>query len=96
MRMKTRRTLAILLSMILLLALAPSGFAVNLADGANEVIVNLVPTSQSEMEKDLAEIHVQADLYLLANAVPYGNSDSYTYKVPGADSAYHDLVDKLT
>ena len=33
MRMKSRRTLAVLLSMILLLALAPSGFAVNLERG---------------------------------------------------------------
>ena len=100
MRMKSRRTLAILLSMILLLALAPSGFAVDLAERANEVIVNLVPTNQSEMEKDLAGIHVQADLYLLAPAVPYEapyeNVDSYTYQVPEEGSPYHDLLSKLT
>ena len=100
MRMKSRRTLAILLSMILLLALAPSGFAVNLEPGANTVIVNLVPTNQSDMEKDLAEIHVQADLYLLAPAVryqaPFENVDSYTYQVPAENDPYYDLLSQLT
>ena len=42
MRMKSRRTLAVLLSMILLLALAPSGFAVNL-EAPNTLTVNFVP-----------------------------------------------------
>ena len=100
MRMKSRRTLAVLLSMILLLALAPSGFAVNLEPGANTVIVNLVPTNQSDMEKDLAEIHVQADLYLLAPAVryeaPFENVDSYTYQVPAENDPYYDLLSQLT
>ena len=92
MRMKSRRTLAILLSMILLLALAPSGFAVDLA-ASNEVIVNLVPTNQSEMEKDLAEIHVQADLYLLAPAEANATDDSYHYKLPDKGTPFYaDMV----
>ena len=92
MRMKSRRTLAILLSMILLLALAPSGFAVDLAT-SNEVIVNLVPTNQSEMEKDLAEVYVQADLYLLAPAEANATDDSYHYKLPDKGTPFYaDMV----
>ena len=63
MRIKLRQTLAILLSMILLLALAPSGFAVNLADGANTVTVNLAPADSGYAE-DLKTVRIHADFYL--------------------------------
>ena len=98
MRMKSRRTLAILLSMILLLALAPSGFAVELSN--NNVVSVTLATPESGYAEDLKGTRVQADLYLLAPAIhyesPYENVDSYTYKVPDAGTAFHDLLDKLT
>ena len=81
MRMKSRRTLAVLLSMILLLALAPSGFAVDLDPGANTLTVNLAP-ADSGFAEDLATANIQADLYLLAPAKEAGTDDSYTYAVP--------------
>ncbi|MBR3237316.1 MAG: hypothetical protein IKF99_02640, partial [Oscillospiraceae bacterium] len=96
MRMKSRRTLAVLLSMILLLALAPSGFAVDL-EAPNTLTVNLAP-ADSGFAEDLAAASIQADLYLLAPAKPYEseNVDSYTYEVPGKDDALYDLVKTLT
>lgn len=78
MRINLRRHLAILLCVILLLALAPSGFAVDL-EAPNEVIVNFVP-SESNFADDLATADIQVDLYLLAKAVADGNDDSYTYE----------------
>lgn len=86
MRMKSRRTLAVLLSLILLLALAPSGFAVNLDPGANTLTVNLVP-ADSGFAEDLATADIQADLYLLAPAKEAGTDDSYTYDVPASGEA---------
>ncbi|MDO5458799.1 MAG: hypothetical protein Q4F32_04085, partial [Eubacteriales bacterium] len=82
MRMKSRRTLAVLLSMILLLALAPSGFAVDL-EAPNTLTVNLAP-ADSGFAEDLAAASIQADLYLLAPATAAGTDDSYTYAVPKA------------
>ena len=84
MRMKSRRTLAILLSMMLLLALAPSGFAVDLK-ASNAVTVTLADPKSGYAE-DLRGTRVQADLYLLAEAEPIGNSDSYTYALPESKS----------
>ena len=80
MRMKSRRTLAVLLSMILLLALAPSGFAVNL-EAPNTLTVNFVPEN-SDFGNDLKTARIQVDLYKLAAAVPDVISDSYHYDVP--------------
>ena len=98
MRMKSRRTLAVLLSMILLLALAPSGFAVDL-EAKNTVTVTLAQP-ESDYAKDLKGTRVHADFYLLAPAVryaaPYENVDSYTYTVPDEGTAFHELLDKLT
>ncbi len=99
MRMKSRRTLAVLLSMILLLALAPSGFAVDLDPGKNSVTVECVP-KDSDFAEDLATATIQVDLYLLAPAVryeePYENVDSYTYQVPEEGTVFHDLLKTLT
>jgi len=99
MRMKSRRTLAVLLSLILLLALAPSGFAVDLDPGKNSVTVECVP-KDSDFAEDLATATIQADLYLLAPAVhyeaPYENVDSYTYQVPEEGADFHDLLKTLT
>ena len=96
--MKSRRTLAVLLSMILLLALAPSGFAVDL-EAKNTVTVTLAQP-ESDYAKDLKGTRVHADFYLLAPAVrytaPYENVDSYTYTVPDKGTAFHELLDKLT
>ena len=99
MRMKSRRTLAVLLSMILLLALAPSGFAVDLDPGKNSVTVTLAQP-ESDYARDLKGTRVHADFYLLAPAVryapPYENVDSYTYTVPDEGTAFYELLDKLT
>ena len=98
MRMKSRRTLAVLLSMILLLALAPSGFAVDL-EAKNTVTVTLAQP-ESDYAKDLKGTRIHADFYLLAPAVryapPYENVDSYTYTVPDKGTAFYELLDKLT
>ena len=84
MRMKSRRTLAVLLSMILLLALAPSGFAVDLK-APNTLTVNFVPEN-SDFGNDLKTARIQVDLYKLAAAVPDVISDSYHYDVPETDN----------
>lgn len=84
MRMKSRRTLAVLLSMILLLALAPSGFAVDLEE-PNTLTVNFVPEN-SDFGNDLKTARIQVDLYMLAAAVPDVISDSYHYDVPETDN----------
>ncbi|MBQ5787485.1 MAG: hypothetical protein IIW12_04715 [Oscillospiraceae bacterium] len=86
MRMKSRRTLAVLLSMILLLALAPSGFAVNL-EAPNTLTVNFVPEN-SDFGNDLKTARIQVDLYQLAAAVPDVISDSYHYDVPETDNGH--------
>ena len=86
MRMKSRRTLAVLLSMILLLALAPSGFAVNL-EAPNTLTVNFVPEN-SDFGNDLKTARIQVDLYKLAAAVPDVISDSYHYDVPETDNGH--------
>ena len=82
MRIKIRQTLAILLCAVLLLALAPAGFAVDLTI-PNTVTVNLVPNDKSAYQEDLANASIQADFYLLSAAVaPDNQSDSYTYALP--------------
>ena len=86
MRMKSRRTLAVLLSMILLLALAPSGFAVDLK-APNTLTVNFVPEN-SDFGNDLKTARIQVDLYQLAAAVPDVISDSYHYDVPETDNGH--------
>ena len=95
MRMKSRRTLAILLCTVLLLALAPSGFAVDLDPGKNSVTVNFVPTNKSEYEEDLKNADIQVDLYLLAEAEADEPYDSYVYKLPGAGNPFHEEIELL-
>ena len=84
MRMKSRRTLAVLLSMILLLALAPSGFAVDL-EAPNTLTVNFVPEN-SDFGNDLKTARIQVDLYKLAAAEPDVAGDSYHYAVSETDN----------
>ncbi len=86
MRMKSRRTLAVLLSMILLLALAPSGFAVNL-EAPNTLTVNFVPEN-SDFGNDLKTARIQVDLYKLAAAEPDVAGDSYHYAVSETDNGH--------
>ena len=81
MRIKMRQTLAILLCAVLLLALAPAGFAVDLTI-PNTVTVNLVPNDKSAYQEDLANASIQADFYLLSAAVaPDNQSDFYIYDI---------------
>ena len=84
MRMKSRRTLAVLLSMILLLALAPSGFAVDL-EAPNTLTVNFVPEN-SDFGNDLKTARIQVDLYKLAAAELDVAGDSYHYAVSETDN----------
>ncbi len=88
MRMKSRRTLAILLCMVLLLALAPSGFAVDL-DTPNTLTVNFVP-DDSGYREDLKTARIQVDLYLLAEAEAHETDDSYIYTLPAEGTPFHD------
>ena len=87
MRIKMRQTLAILLCAVLLLALAPAGFAVDLTI-PNTVTVNLVPNDKSAYQEDLANASIQADFYLLSAAVkpskfdPDNHADTYVYDIP--------------
>ena len=89
MRINMRRTLAILLCTLLLLTLAPAGFAVDLTV-PNTVTVDLVPNDKSDYKEDLEGAKVQADFYLLAKAIepseidPDNHDDSYVYKIPDA------------
>ena len=85
MRIKMRQTLAILLCAVLLLALAPAGFAVDLTR-LNTVTVNLVPNDKSAYQEDLANASIQADFYLLSAAVaPDNQSDFYIYDIPDVE-----------
>ena len=121
MRMKTQRILAAWLSLVLLLALAPTGWAEGGdTGGANETVVegsgnggdvslpaagvvltdnntvtvNLVPSDKSEDYKsEIVKAHVQADLYLIANAVADPMYDTYSYNFDG--SAFANLKDRV-
>ena len=83
MSVKSRRSLAILLCTVLLLALAPSGFAVDLK-APNTLTVNFVPEN-SDFGKDLKTARIQVDLYLLAAAEADDTDDSYHYAVSEND-----------
>ena len=93
MRMKSRRTLAVLLSLILLLAIAPSGFAVDL-EAPNTLTVNFVPEN-SDFGNDLKTARIQVDLYLLAEAEAHEADDSYVYKLPAEDTPFHVQIAEL-
>ena len=73
MRMKTQRILAALLSLVLLLALAPAGWAVDVTT-PNTVNINLVPTDKAKAEdqtfaNEIKNAKVKAELYRIAPAV---------------------------
>ena len=90
MRMKTQRILAALLSLVLLLALAPAGWAVDLTT-PNTVEVNLV--SQQDYAADIVKAKITVDFYLIAVAEPVTGYDTYSLKV---NDAYKDLSVKTT
>ena len=90
MRMKTQRILAALLSLILLLALAPAGWAVDLTT-PNTVEINLV--SQQDYAADIVKADITVDFYLIAVAEPVTGYDTYSLKVK---DAYKDLSVKTT
>ena len=81
MRIKTQRILAALLSLVLLLALAPAAWAVDL-DTPNTVVVNLV--SQTDYAADIVKADITADFYLIADAVPVAGYDTYSLSVKDA------------
>ena len=90
MRMKTQRILAALLSLVLLLALAPAGWAVDLTT-PNTVEINLV--SQQDYAADIVKADITVDFYLIAVAEPVTGYDTYSLKV---NDAYKDLSVKTT
>lgn len=95
MRMNTQRILAALLSLVLLLALAPAGWAENGGESSgnseeetipefltklNTVEINLTPGTDTKFNEDIVKAGVQADLYLLAKAKPVKGYDTYEYE----------------
>lgn len=95
MRMKTQRILAALLSLVLLLALAPAGWAdseeatIPLKD--LKVVINLTPGTDAEFNAEIVKASVQADLYLITKAKPVEGYDTYEYeKLPTALSKLGD------
>ena len=108
MRMKTQRILAALLSLVLLLALAPAGWAEQSGDtgsqgeetipdflkNKNTVIINLTPGTDPKFNDDIVEAGVQADLYLIAAAKPVKGYDTYEYeKLTGEFAAFQTALD---
>ena len=100
MRMKTQRILAALLSLVLLLALAPAGWADG--DGAIplkdlKVVINLTPGTDAEFNAEIVKASVQADLYLITKAKPVEGYDTYEYEKLTGDLAtfQKDLDDAL-
>lgn len=110
MRMKTQRILAALLSLVLLLALAPAGWAEG-GDGAggsvpaagvvidsnNSVSINLVPLDKKNtaFETEIKKAKVEADLYVIATAVADPAYDTYSYDFTvPAFAGLKDKVDK--
>lgn len=77
MRMRTQRILAALLSLVLLLALAPAGWAVDLTK-PNTVIVDL--KSGPYYEKDLKDVALTIDLYQISKAIEVPGYDTYQYE----------------
>ena len=92
MRMKTQRILAAMLSLVLLLALAPAGWAVDLTT-PNTVNVNLVPKDKegTEYESDIVNANIVADLYLVASAVKDDKYDTYHYEFKNSPVVGSDL-----
>lgn len=82
MRTNSRRILALFISLVLLLCIAPASFAEGLdLETANTVKINLVPSDASEdFASDIRTAKVQADLYLLAEAeADEDGFDTYHY-----------------
>ncbi len=88
MRRRTRQTLAALLSMVLLLCLAPASFAADAIDltKLNTVKINLVSSNMTEYEEEIKTAGIQADLYLITEAEPVTENgityDTYSYRKP--------------
>lgn len=104
MRMKTQRILAALLSLVLLLALAPAGWADDevpaFLKNLNTVKINLTPGTGADFKEfndEIVKASVQADLYLITKAKPVKGYDTYEYEKLTGDLAtfQKDLDDAL-
>lgn len=104
MRMNTKRILAALLSLVMLLALAPAGWAdeddnqkktiSDILKASNTVNINLTPGTDQKFNQEIVKAGVQADLYLLAKAKPVKGYDTYEYeKLAGSLSAFQTALD---
>ena len=104
MRMNTQRILAALLSLVLLLALAPAGWADDevpaFLKNLNTVKINLTPGTGADFKEfndEIVKASVQADLYLITKAKPVKGYDTYEYEKLTGDLAtfQKDLDDAL-
>ena len=104
MRMNTKRILAALLSLVMLLALAPAGWAdednnqektiSDILKVSNTVNINLTPGTDQKFNQEIVKAGVQADLYLIAAAKPVKGYDTYEYeKLPTALGAFQTALD---
>ena len=104
MRMNTKRILAALLSLVMLLALAPAGWAdednnqektiSDILKVSNTVNINLTPGTDQKFNQEIVKAEVQADLYLIAKAKPVKGYDTYEYeKLPTALEAFQTALD---
>ncbi len=103
MRMKTQRILAALLSLVLLLALAPAGWAEG--EGGNEmqeeVVAQAAPVlstitvdlSANNYDGDIYKAKVMADLYLVVPAVKNEAYNSYDLDFKSMNPQLDDLKD---
>ena len=81
MRKRTRRSLAVLLSLVLLISAAPLSFAEDTA--GNTLTINLATIE--EYASDIITASVQADLYLITTSKPDENYDTYNFDPFGTD-----------
>ena len=81
MRKRTQQTLAVLLSLVLLISAAPLSFAEDTA--GNTLTINLATIE--EYANDIITASVQADLYLITTSKPDENYDTYNFDPFGTD-----------
>ena len=105
MRMNTQRILAALLSLVLLLALAPAGWADG-EEGGGETqevqscFVKIIPSGNNDMMEDLKTANIVVDVYKVANMIKSDKYDTYTFKATTAfagadDGSFEALVNDI-
>ena len=105
MRKKTRRTLVALLSLVMLLALAPVGFAESdfntVFTDPNTVTVDLAKTNDNingtdaEKPYDLTKANVVVDLYKIAGVTKDPKFETYSFNFADMTAFDNDLVNRF-